>query len=327
MKKIIVTGVSGFIGSHLSEELSKSEYEVYGIVKHSTSRNMEKLNAFLKNVVILTCDVSDYQSVFHTLKEVDPDIIVHLAALSPVRESFEKPFGYIQTNIIGTLNIAHVMLKLPDFKEKKLIYASTAEVYGIKNAMQIKEDDSLNPSSPYANTKTMTDTYLRMMSYVYGLNTTVLRCANTYGRKFDTSFLVEYLITTMLKGGKVYIGAPGSVRDYMYVTDHVNAYIKAIEHLEISGEAFNAGTGFGISNKDLAFKIADMIGYDKKNIILGKYPQNYPIRPIEADQPFIILDNTKIKEVLGWTPKVNLEEGLKKSIAYWKERLEALNDN
>lgn len=320
MKKVLITGVTGFIGSHLALELSK-EYEVYGTVKACTSRSMQPLMPFLQDVIQVRCDISDYQSVWNCFKSVNPDIVVHLAAMSPVRDSFEMPFTYIQANVNGTLNIAHCMLELPDFKKKKLIYASTAEVYGIQEVRPIKEDAPLLPSSPYANTKAMTDMYLRMMTPVYGLNTTVMRCINTFGRKIETGFFVEYVITTLLRGEKVYVGAPDSTRDYMYVTDHVNAYIAAIKHPEIKGEAFNATPGGEISNKDLAYKIAGMMGCDKKKIIMGKYPPNYPLRPIESDQPFIDLDPSKIKKVLGWKPSVTLDEGLVKTIQYWKEKM------
>ncbi len=319
MKTILITGVTGFIGSHLAPELTR-RFTVYGAVKHSTGRNMQRLQEFLKDVNLVKCDITDYQSVDHVLKSINPDIVVHLAALSPVRDSFEAPFTYIQANIVGTLNIAHGMLELPDYKRKKLVYASTAEVYGIQEKSPISEEAVLNPSSPYANTKSMTDTYLRMMTKVYQLNTTVMRCTNTFGRKLDASFYIEYLITTMLKSDKIHIGAPDSVRDYMYVADHVNAYIVAIDHPEVQGEAFNATSGDSIANRDLAFKIADMLGYNKKNIILGKYPPNYPMRPIESDQPFICLDATKIKKLLGWRATVNLDEGLARSVKYWSAK-------
>lgn len=322
MKKILVTGVTGFIGSHLALELSqKKGYQVFGLVKFSTSRDMKALQPFLKDTILITGNIEDYHSIANILKNINPDIVVHLAALSPVRESFEKPFSYIQSNVVGTLNIAHAMLELPDFKKKKMIYASSAEVYGPQKVQPIKEDAVLNPSSPYSNTKAMTDVYLRMMANVYGLKTIVLRNNNTYGRKHDASFFIEYVITTMLKGDKLYIGAPDSIRDYMYVSDHVNSYIKAIESEDVSGEAFNVDPRNPISNKDVAFKIADIIGYDKENIILGQYPPNYPMRPIESDQPFITLDATKIKNSLGWEPKVSLDDGLKKAIEYWKQKL------
>lgn len=322
MDKILVTGSTGFIGSHLVQELVKQKkYDVYALMKPATNRNPVLLKEFLKGANLVTTDISDYHSMMHTLKRIEPDIVVHLAALSPVRDSFEKPFTYVTANIVGTMNIAYGLMELANYEDRKLIYASTAEVYGIQQKSPVKEDAALNPSSPYANAKAMTDMQLRMMSYVYNLNTTVMRNTNSYGRKVDTSFFVEYVVTTMLKGEKVYIGAPDSLRDYMYVSDHVNTYVRAIEKRDVKGEAFNAATGITISNKDAAYKIADMIGFDKKKIMLGKYPPDYPYRPIGSDQPFIDLDTTKIRKTLGWKPEVKLEPGLERTIQFWKGQI------
>lgn len=319
LKKIFVTGVTGFVGSHLALELSRT-HEVYGLVKYSTRSNMQRLNEFLGDVILLTSDITDLHSITHVLRSVNPDIVVHLAAMSPVRNSFEMPFSYISANVNGTLNIAHAMLDLPDFRRKKLIYASTAEVYGIQEVQPIAENAVLNPSSPYANTKSMTDTYLRMMTKVYGLNTTVMRCTNTFGRKLDATFFVEYLITTMLRNEPVYIGAPDSLRDYMYITDHVNAYLAAIAHAELEGEAFNVAPGNIISNRDLVARLADIVGYPQKKIIFGKYPPNYPMRPIESDQPFINLNSEKIRRMMDWNPTVSLDAGLAMSIEFLRRK-------
>ena len=320
MKKILITGVTGFIGSHLAKELS-GQNEVFGAIRPCVSRDLKTFQPFFEKVKLVRCDITDQQSVQNCLANINPDVVIHLAALSPVRDSFETPMAYVRTNVDGTLHIAHGMLKLSGFEKKRLLYASTAEVYGIQAERQVPEDAALNPSSPYANTKSMTDTYLRMMAPVYGLNTTILRCINSYGRKFDAGFFVEYVVTTMLLGEKVYVGAPDSTRDYMYVNDHVNAYLCALKHPEIRGEAFNTTPGGEIYNRDLTFQIADLLGFSKKKIMLGKYPPGYPLRPLASDQPHIDLDATKIRKVLGWKPTVKLEDGLARTIKYWKERL------
>jgi nucleoside-diphosphate-sugar epimerase len=322
MKTILITGVTGFIGSHLAKELSGAN-EVFGAIRPCVSRDLKPFQPFLEKVKLVRCDITDQQSVQNCLASLNPDVVIHLAALSPVRDSFETPMAYVRANIDGTLHLAHGMLKLPKFEKKRLLYASTAEVYGIQPGHQVPECAPLNPSSPYANTKSMTDTYLRMMTPVYGLNTTIMRCINSYGRKFDTGFFVEYVVTTMLRGEKVYVGAPESTRDYMYVNDHVNAYLCALKHPEIRGEAFNATPGGEIYNRDLTSKIADMIGFSRKKIMLGKYPPGYPLRPLASDQPHIDLDSSKIRKVLGWQPTVKLEDGLERTISYWKQRLAA----
>ena len=320
MKKILITGVTGFIGSHLAKELSAAN-EVYGTIRPVIARDMKSVNPFLEKVKLVRCDVTDQQSVVNALNNINPDIVIHLAALSPVRDSFETPMAYVRANVDATLHIAHGMVKLKGFEKKRLLYASTAEVYGIQAEKSVPEDAPLNPSSPYANTKSMTDTYLRMMTPVYGLSTTVMRCINSYGRKNDTGFFVEYVVTAMLKGEKVYVGAPDSTRDYMYVNDHVGAYLCALKHPEFRGEAFNATPGGEIYNRDLTLQIAEMIGFSKKKIMLGKYPPGYPHRPLASDQPHIDLDSTKIRTKLGWKPTVKLEDGLTRTIEYWKKKL------
>jgi len=317
--KILVTGVTGFIGSHLALELTKRKHEVYGLVKHVPSRELRLFTEFLSDVTLVNGDITSYLSVTNAIKSINPDVVVHLAALSPVRLSFERPFEFMQANLIGAMNVAHAMLELPDFKSRRLIVASTAEVYGIQKEHPVKEEATLSPSSPYAVSKAAVDMHIRMMIEGYGLNATVIRATNSYGRKFDAGFVIEYLVTEMLKGKKIYVGAPDSIRDYMYVDDHVNAYTLAIEKEEAQKDIFNVSTEAGITNKELTLKIAEKINFDKNNIVFGSYPPNYPHRPIVSDQPFILLDSTKIKTKLGWRQTVSLDEGLGRVIAYWSK--------
>jgi nucleoside-diphosphate-sugar epimerase len=274
----------------------------------------------LEDLTIVTCDLTSYASVANTIRSVDPQIVFHLGALSPVRYSFEHPFQYQEANLIGTINIVHSILEMPDFKSRRLIAASTAEVYGIQERKPFKETLPLNPTSPYAVSKAAMDMYLRMASSAYSLNCTILRPTNSYGRKFETGFIVEYLVNTMLKGNRTYVGAPDSIRDYLHVSDHVNAYVLAAEKETAPGEVYNAGSGRGISNRDLALLIAKTVGYDEKKIAFGSYPPSYPLRPISGEQPYIVLDPSKITNELGWRVTIDLERGLKDTVAYWKDQ-------
>jgi GDP-mannose 4,6-dehydratase len=318
--KVLVTGILGFIGSHLAEKLVNNGDEVYGVVRRVANRNLDAVGKILKDITLITGDITDYASTRNAIKTVNPDVVIHLAALSPVRDSFERPFEYQQANLIGTMNVAHAMLELPDAQTRRILAASTAEVYGLQENQPLKESLPLKPSSPYAVSKAAGDLYLQMMFYTYELHGTVMRPANSYGRKFDNSFLIEYLVTQMLKGENVYIGAPDSIRDYMYVDDHINAYFLAIKSTKADGQVFNAGTGIGVTNRELAQMIADKIGYDRKKIKLGSYPPGYPFRPVISDQPYIVLDAAKIKRALNWSPHVNLSEGLDKVITYFREK-------
>jgi dTDP-glucose 4,6-dehydratase len=280
---------------------------------------MEIFGGISKDIALVSGDVSDYVSTRNAVKTANPDVIFHLAALSPVRDSFERPFEYQHSNYIGTMNVAHSLLELQDPQTRKLIAASTAEVYGLHPNEPLKETLPLHPSSPYAVSKAAGDLYLRMMFNSFSLKGTVLRPTNSYGRKFDSSFMVEYLVTQMLKGEKIYIGSPDSIRDYMFVDDHVNAYVLAMKNPKADGQVYNVGTGSGVSNRDLAWMIAEKVGFSKRNIVLGSYPPSYPYRPPVSDQPSIVLDSTKIKKELGWKPTVTLGEGIDKVISYFRK--------
>jgi len=321
MVKVLITGILGFIGSHLAEKLVDSGYEVYGVARHVANRNMEVIGNIAKDITLVSGDITDYASICNATKAVTPNIIVHLAALSPVRDSFERPFEYQQANLVGTMNVAHALLELPDPQTRKLVAASTAEVYGLQEKKPLKESSCLKPSSPYAVSKAAADLYLQMMFHTYGLHGTILRPANTYGRKYDVSFIVEYLVTQMLKGETVYIGAPDSVRDYMYVDDHVSAYLLAIKNAKADRQLYNVGTGIGVTNRELAELIAQKIGFDPNKIKFKSYPPRYPFRPFASDQPYIVLDATKIRNELNWAPQINLSEGIDKTITYFRNRM------
>jgi dTDP-glucose 4,6-dehydratase len=322
MAKILITGVTGFIGSQLAKKLVEAGNQVYGITRHCASRSLKPLEEILDDITLINADVADYSSILQALSSSNPDYIIHLAALSPVRLSFEKPFEYEKCNILATMNVIHALLHLPDFEKRKLLVASTAEVYGCHDEKEkpLKETSCLNPSSPYAVSKAAADMYVRMASDVYGIDGVVLRSVNTYGRKYETNFIIEYIITSMLTGKKLYIGAPDSVREYIYVDDHVDAYFKSMEKAR-KGNAYNIATGIGITNRRLAEIIAERIGYDKNRISFGTYPPGYPSRPIISDQPYILLDSEKAKNELEWIPRVELETGLQMTINYWEQKL------
>jgi len=319
--KALVTGILGFVGSNLAERLSNDGNEVYGLIRRVASRNMDPVSKIMKDITLISGDVTDYASTRNAIKATTPDVIIHLAASSPVRDSFERPFEYQQANVLGTMNVAHSMLELPDPSTRKLFVASTAEVYGLQEDKLLKETFLLKPSSPYAVSKAAADLYIQMMFKAFDLHGSILRPANSYGRKFDTSFLIEYLVTQMLEGNDIYVGAPNSVRDYMYVDDHVNAYVLAINNSKADQQIFNVGTGTGVSNREVAELIAGKIGYDSKKIKYGVYPPGYPIRPSMSDQPYIVIDATKIEKTLNWKPTFSLSTGIDKTIAFFKEHM------
>ncbi|OIO41334.1 hypothetical protein AUJ61_00210 [Candidatus Pacearchaeota archaeon CG1_02_30_18] len=318
--KVLITGITGFIGAELAHKLLEEGHEVYGLARHVIGRNFESLEDINEKIKIVTCDLKDYFSVKNSIKKVNPEVVMHLGALSPVRLSFEHPFEFQFSNYMGTVNIAESILELYGPEKVRLIVASTAEVYGIQDEKPFKEDMRLEPSSPYAVAKASMDIYMRMLFRVYNFNGVILRNSNTFGRKYDPGFFTEYLITEMLKGNEIYIGAPDSVRDYMYVDDHVNSYLLAMKTPEAKGDVFNIAGGKGYTNKEWTLKIAELINFPKEKIHFGEYPPGYPYRPLSSDQPYLILDSSKAQKILGWNQSVSIDEGLEKTIEYWKNK-------
>jgi UDP-glucose 4-epimerase len=308
--KIFLTGVTGFIGSHLVKKLV-DDYEVICLVP-SSDLGFKNIH---KDVQIKFGDLTNYSEIRKIVREVSPNMIVHLAAVTPVRYSFEQHEIYQHVNYLGTVNLVHAALELSSFEN--FIFASTMEVYGWQTQRKpFTEDIPLNPASPYAVSKAAAEQYIRMAGRAFNLPFIVLRSCNTYGRKFDTGFIVEYLITTMLKNETVYVGSSDAVRDLMYVPDHVNAYIKCIKSNIRSG-VFNFGLGLEVTMEELALKIKDMIGFDGE--IINRFPPDYPSRPVV--DLYLSLDASKAKNTLNWIPKYSINDGLKETIKFWKGKL------
>ncbi|MEK6945636.1 MAG: SDR family NAD(P)-dependent oxidoreductase [Nanoarchaeota archaeon] len=321
--RVMITGITGFIGSELAHKLVNEGHEVFGIVRHVIGRNLESIENIKGKIKMIVCDITDYTSIKNAIQKVNPDVVLHLAALSPVRLSFEHPIAYQKVNYLGSVNIAEAILELYGPEKVRLVVASTAEVYGIKEFTPFTEDMSLEASSPYAVSKAAMDIYMRMLNKVYNFNVVILRNSNTFGRKYDPGFFTEYLITEMIKGKDIYIGAPDSIRDYMYVDDHVNSYLLAMKTKNIQGNAFNISGGKGITNKEWASKIAKLIGFPESKLHLGEFPPGYPNRPLASDQPYLVLDSARARKILHWEQTVSPEEGLKKTIDYWKRKFDS----
>ena len=313
MEKIFITGVTGFIGNELARKLCQ-EYKLYCLVRTSSNKSaLDPIKDILNKIEIKYGNLSDFAAIRKIVKDISPNYIIHLGAATPVRHSFENPMEFQETNHLATVNLVHAALDLQDFK--KFIFASTMETYGDQEKKTpFKEDLMLKPLSPYAVSKVASDHYIRMAGKALGLPYIISRACNTFGRKDNTGFIVEYLINKMLKDEQVYVGSPDAVRDLMYIDDHVNAYVTALKS-DIKNEVFNFSTGSSITMKELAFKIKELTSY-KKDIILS-FPPDYPWRPV-VDQ-YLSIDATKAKNVLKWEPKVSLDEGLRKTIDYWKK--------
>ena len=307
MSKILISGISGFIGSHLAPLLVERGYDVYGLIRYVAGRRLDT-----QNIKQVFGDPRDAFVINSIIKHVMPDIVVHLAALSPVSASYDHPNEYIDVNLQGTVNLAEACLReVPHFKQ--FLFASTSETYGNGDSPKI-ESTPQNPNSPYAISKLAAEKYLLYMKDAYNFPITVLRPFNTYSRKKNYHFVVEHTIMKMLTEKTCRMGDLSPIRDFMYVDDHVSAYLTCLDNSLAIGEVFNFCTGTGVKVEEMVHLVKKLIGFDGE-IVFGTIPK----RPLDID--VLIGSYEKAEKVLGWNPQYTLEEGLKKTIDFWRNHL------
>ena len=308
MNKILITGTTGFIAGEMIPKLVSDDHNLYGIARYVTGRV-----APIAGIQTYFCDLRDGFAIRKIVREVQPDTVIHVGAMSRVSESYDRGQEYVESNLIGTINLAEACLReVHNFKQ--FIFAATSEMYG-NNGYEIQnETNPRTPASPYAVSKVACENYLKYMIDAYQFPATTMIPFNTYNRKRDFHFFMEKTISQMLTKDKVYLIDPEPIRDWMFVDDHVNAYLTCLENPKAIGQTFNFCTGFGYSIKETADMIADLIDF-KGEIIWNSAPK----RP--AESKVIIGDNTKARHVLGWCPLVELKEGLQRTINNIKEVL------
>jgi len=303
--KILVTGTPGFVASHIIPRLMEKGYDVWALERYVTGRYAKP-----KNVKTVFSDLREHFSVRNIVRQVQPDFVIHLAAISAVSYSYQHPNEIIEANLKGTANLAEACLReVPHFKQ--FLFASTSETYG-NGPIPKTENTVQNPNSPYAVSKLAAEKYLLYMRDGYDFPITVLRPFNTYGRKGNYHFVVEHIIVKMLRDIVCRMGDPSPTRDFLYIDDHVSAYLTCLENPKAVGEVFNFCTGRETKIKDLVYLIQKLTGFDGE-IEWGTKPK----RPLDID--VLIGSYEKAEEVLGWQPQYTLDEGLKKTIDFWRE--------
>ena len=295
MKKVVVTGGAGFIGSNLVDELITHEIDVIVVDDLSTG----KIDNINKKAIFEKHDLSSIESdklikIFH-----QADVVFHLAALARVQPSIDNPFPYHHANVTSTLNVLYAAHKA---NVQKVVYSASSSCYGDTLKVPQKEDDPTNPLSPYGLQKYIGEQYCRMFSQVYNLDTVSLRYFNVYGERM--SLEGAYCLVTGIFARQMQQKKPLTItnngeqrRDFTYVGDVVQANMLAAKYpTKLNGEVFNIGNGKNSSINE----VADMFG--------GK--KTYGEKRLE---PFETLaDNNKAKNTLNWQPQGNLSEWIKK---------------
>tara|TARA_B100000787_G_scaffold63338_1_gene46510 strand:+ start:163 stop:1182 length:1020 start_codon:yes stop_codon:yes gene_type:complete len=316
MKKIIVTGGLGFIGSNLIEHLLKKNYFVINVDKVTYSSNFYNTQEFTNNnrYKFIKCDINNkkIEQIFNKYKPVG---IFNLAAETHVDRSIDSPKSFIDSNILGVYNILEIFRKFSKKnKETKLVHISTDEVYGDVLFGRSDENYPYKPSSPYAASKAASDHLVSSYVRTYNIPAIVTNCSNNYGPKQHPEKLIPKLIYNIFTNKSLPIYGKGTnSREWIYVDDHCEALIKIFEKGKI-GNFYNIGSNKNQTNLEICKKL---INVASKNKISGKNIKIKFVKDRPGHDIRYALNSTKLKKELKWTTKTSLNEGIKKTFQWY----------
>ena len=324
MKKVIVTGGLGFIGSNLIELLLEKKYKVINIDKNTYSSNFYNVKEFKKNknYSFIKCDIAN-RKLAKIINKHRPIGIFNLAAETHVDRSIDGPESFIQSNIIGVFNILEIFRKFSvKNKKSRLVHISTDEVYGDILTGRTKENYPYNPSSPYAASKASSDHLVSSYVRTYKIPAIVTNCSNNYGPKQHPEKLIPKLIYNIITNKKLPIYGKGlNSREWIYVKDHCEALIKVFEKGKI-GNFYNIGSNKNVINLDISKKL---IKIAKSKIKLGKNVKIEFVKDRPGHDVRYALNSSKIIKELKWKPKTTFKSGLIITFLWYLNNLKYFN--
>lgn len=317
MKKVLVTGADGFIGSHLVEELLKEGYDVRAFVYYNSFSSWGWLDILpkekLDKIEIFSGDIRDPNGVREAMKGIDE--VYHLAALIAIPFSYHSPDSYVDTNIKGTLNILQAAR---DLNTKRILVTSTSEVYGTAKYVPIDEEHPYQGQSPYSATKIGADRIAESFYRSFDMPITIVRPFNTYGPRQSARAVIPTIITQLLSGAQeIKLGSLSPTRDFNYVKDTVRGFIEIAKSDKTIGQEINIATQKEISIGELAEELIKQINPNAKIVC-----DEIRLRPENSEVNRLLGSNKKIKELTNWQPKYSLEEGLKETIEFLKKNMD-----
>ncbi len=315
-KRVLVTGAGGFIGSHLTEQLVQQGARVRVFVRYNSRADIGLLKQLpgelLAEVEIVAGDLRDSHAIYQAVEGVNT--VFHLGALISIPYSYQHPREVVETNVIGTLNVLMACL---DLETPRMVHTSTSEVYGTALRVPIDEEHPLQGQSPYSASKIGADKIVESFYNAYELPVVTVRPFNTYGPRQSARAVIPTVITQALTQESILLGKQDTKRDFTYVTDTVNGFLKAAQAQNVEGQTFNLGTGTEITIGDLVDKIIQIVGRPVKTEV---DPQR--LRPQKSEVLRLLSNNSLAQAKLGWHPEVTLDEGLQRTVAWISQHLE-----
>ncbi len=315
MSRILITGVAGFIGSHLAERLLERGDQVTGFDNFNTyySPSIKRANIAQamahENFSLFEGDLRNEEQVMQVFQQSSPDVVVHLAARAGVRPSLQDPNLYHQVNVIGS---QHILDACREFKPSHLVFASSSSVYGgITETPFTETMDISRPISPYAATKRMNELMGHVYNHVYGLRVTMLRFFTVYGPRQRPDMAIHKFTRLIEDGEPVPMFGDGSTRrDYTYIDDIIDGLIRCVDR-PFSYEIFNLGESQTTRLRDLIDLIARQLGK----------PAHIEVQPLQpGDVTVTYADVTKAKNLLGYAPQFDMEEGIRRFVDWFRKQ-------
>ncbi len=322
MKKVLVTGADGFIGSHLTEELVKKGYNVKAFVYYNSFNSWGWLDTLpseiMNNVEIFQGDIRDPNGVREAMKGCKA--VFHLAALIAIPFSYHSPDTYVDTNIKGTLNVLQAARELD---VDKILITSTSEVYGTAQYVPIDEKHPFQGQSPYSATKIGADRLAESFYRAFNTPVTIVRPFNTYGPRQSARAVIPTIITQLLAGKtEIKLGSLTPTRDFNYVKDTAHGFISIYESDKTVGQEINIATQKEISIGQLAEELIRQINPEAQIVC-----DEQRVRPEKSEVNRLLGSNKKILSLTDWKPKYSLEQGLAETIEFLRNNMERYKVN
>ena len=316
-KKVLVTGAEGFIGSHLTERLVELGADVTALAQYNSFNSWGWIDTFDKNtkesIKVVTGDIREYDGMKRIIK--GQEVVLHLAALIAIPYSYLSPMAYVRTNVEGTTNVLEACR---EYNVEKIVHTSTSETYGTALYVPIDEKHPMQGQSPYSASKIGADKMAESYYKSFNMPIATLRPFNTYGPRQSARAVIPTIISQILAGKtEIKLGSLTPTRDFNFVKDTAEAFIKVAESEKTIGEVINAGSNYEITIGDTVKKIISIIGKDVKILC-----DDERIRPENSEVNRLWADNAKIKELTGWQPNYTIDQGLEATVEWIKNNMQ-----